>query len=116
MKIQDALILRLNQVRDDTSLPAEQRLGAENLAASLQAGSLSEQEFIAQANSFLGITRVDTAGAFNRSFALHAPRVFSLPDNLHAKIFGNPDRGQRVTLVEKAIQDGLINPVEVLNA
>ncbi|MGH7274864.1 MAG: hypothetical protein ACREIQ_10460 [Nitrospiria bacterium] len=107
MKISESLITRL------TGLGTSESRG---LVEQFKNGQITEQQFIANAGRFLQLTRTDPAAAFNRAASLHAPKGFSLPENVYDKIFGKSDRGQRVTAVEKLILDGAIIPMEVYNA
>lgn len=116
----DALVLRLNQVRDNEGLPEARRLEAEHIAAELQQGLVSEDVFIAEANRFLGVTQADAGRALNRSFAVRiheARQTFSsnftppqerLLDKLAAAapFCGNPDaRGKIITGLEPFVGD-----------
>jgi len=107
--VTQALVSRLSHINTPES---------RDLISKLQRGSVSEQEFISQANRFLQLTRTDATGAFNRAAARFAPslRGVSLQDSLYKKIFNSGERGARVMAVEEGIRNGLINPMEVLNA
>jgi hypothetical protein len=91
-----------------------------DIVGRLDRQEISEKRFISEANGYYKtITSSDAAGALQRSARLHAPSTpkgLSLPEGVYKQVFATSDRGKRVTSVEKLINDGLLNPMEVLNA